>query len=162
MPMRLGLLLRYRGNDTGPRMDLVEEAERLGYESVWSSEAYGTDAVTPISWVLARTTRIKGGTGIMQIPARTPACAAMTAMSLQAMSNDRFLLGIGPSGPQVIEGWHGEPYGKPLARTKEYIEIIRKIFAREAPLQHRGEHYQIPYDGPGASGLGKPLKSIHK
>lgn len=160
--MRLGLLLRYRGNDTGPRMDLVEEAERLGYESVWSSEAYGTDAVTPISWVLARTTRIKGGTGIMQIPARTPACAAMTAMSLQAMSNDRFLLGIGPSGPQVIEGWHGEPYGKPLARTKEYIEIIRKIFAREAPLQHRGEHYQIPYDGPGASGLGKPLKSIHK
>jgi F420-dependent oxidoreductase-like protein len=160
--MRLGLLLRYRGNDTGPRMDLVEEAERLGYDSVWSSEAYGTDAVTPISWVLARTTRIKGGTGIMQIPARTPACAAMTAMSLQAMSNDRFLLGIGPSGPQVIEGWHGEPYGKPLARTKEYIEIIRKIFAREAPLQHRGEHYQIPYDGPGASGLGKPLKSIHK
>jgi F420-dependent oxidoreductase-like protein len=160
--MRLGLLLRYRGNDTGPRMDLVEEAERLGYDSVWSSEAYGTDAVTPISWVLARTTRIKGGTGIMQIPARTPACAAMTAMSLQAMSNDRFLLGIGPSGPQVIEGWHGEPYGKPLARTKEYIEILRKIFAREAPLQHRGEHYQIPYDGPGASGLGKPLKSIHK
>jgi F420-dependent oxidoreductase-like protein len=160
--MRLGLLLRYRGNDTGPRMDLVEEAERLGYDSVWSSEAYGTDAVTPISWVLARTTRIKGVTGIMQIPARTPACAAMTAMSLQAMSNDRFLLGIGPSGPQVIEGWHGEPYGKPLARTKEYIEIIRKIFAREAPLQHRGEHYQIPYDGPGASGLGKPLKSIHK
>lgn len=160
--MRLGLLLRYRGNDTGPRMDLVEEAERLGYDSVWSSEAYGTDAVTPISWVLARTTRIKGGTGIMQIPARTPACAAMTAMSLQAMSNDRFLLGIGPSGPQVIEGWHGEPYGKPLARTKEYIEIIRKIFAREEPLQHRGEHYQIPYDGPGASGLGKPLKSIHK
>lgn len=160
--MRLGLLLRYRGNDTGPRMDLVEEAERLGYDSVWSSEAYGTDAVTPISWVLARTTRIKGGTGIMQIPARTPACAAMTAMSLQAMSNDRFLLGIGPSGPQVIEGWHGVPYGKPLARTKEYIEIIRKIFAREEPLQHRGEHYQIPYDGPGASGLGKPLKSIHK
>jgi F420-dependent oxidoreductase-like protein len=160
--MRLGLLLRFRGNDTGPRMDLVEEAERLGYDSVWSSEAYGTDAVTPISWVLARTTRIKGGTGIMQIPARTPACAAMTAMSLQAMSNDRFLLGIGPSGPQVIEGWHGEPYGKPLARTKEYIEIIRKIFAREEPLQYRGEHYQIPYDGPGASGLGKPLKSIHK
>ncbi len=160
--MRLGLLLRYRGNDTGPRMDLVEEAERLGYDSVWSSEAYGTDAVTPISWVLARTTRIKGGTGIMQIPARTPACAAMTAMSLQAMSNDRFLLGIGPSGPQVIEGWHGEPYGKPLARTKEYVEIIRKIFAREEPLQHRGEHYQVPYDGPGASGLGKPLKSIHK
>ena len=133
-----------RGNDTGPRMDLVEEAERLGYDSVWSSEAYGTDAVTPIAWVLARTTRIKGGTGIMQMPARTPACAAMTAMALQAMSNDRFLLGIGPSGPQVIEGWHGEPYGKPLARTKEYIEIIRKIFAREEPLQHRGRALPDP------------------
>jgi len=160
--MRLGLLLRYSGNEGGLRMDLVEEAERLGYESVWSSEAYGTDAVTPATWVLARTTRIKAGTGIMQMPARTPACAAMTAMSLQAMSNDRFLLGIGPSGPQVVEGWHGERYGKPLLRTKEYIEIIRKIFARAEPLVHKGEHYRIPYDGPGATGLGKPLKSIHK
>lgn len=160
--MRLGLLLRYKGDAGGPNMDLVLEAERLGFESVWSSEAYGTDAVTPIAWVLARTTRIKGGTGIIQMPARTPACAAMTAMSLQAMSNDRFLLGIGPSGPQVVEGWHGVAYGKPLVRTKEYVEIIRKIFAREEALQHQGEHYQIPYNGPGASGLGKPLKSIHK
>jgi F420-dependent oxidoreductase-like protein len=160
--MRLGLLLRYKGETGGPNMDLVLEAERLGFESVWSSEAYGVDAVTPIAWVLARTTRIKGGTGIMQMPARTPACAAMTAMSLQAMSNNRFLLGIGPSGPQVVEGWHGVAYGKPLVRTKEYAEIIRKVFARESPLQHKGEHYQIPYDGPGASGLGKPLKSIHK
>ena len=158
--MKLGLLLRYAGEPGGPRMDLVLEAERLGYTSVWSSEAYGTDAVTPAAWVLARTTRIKVGTGIMQIPARTPACAAMTAASLQAMSNDRFLLGIGPSGPQVVEGWHGVPYGKPLTRTREYIEIVRKIFAREAPLQHQGEHYQIPYTGPGATGLGKPLKSI--
>jgi F420-dependent oxidoreductase-like protein len=160
--MRLGLLLRYSGNEAGLRMDLVEEAERLGYESVWSSEAYGTDAVTPAAWVLARTSRIKAGTGIMQMPARTPTCAAMTAMSLQALSNDRFLLGIGPSGPQVVEGWHGERYGKPLMRTKEYIEIVRKVFAREAPLEHKGEHYRIPYDGPGATGLGKPLKSIHK
>ena len=123
-------------------------------------EAYGTDAVTPIAWVLARTTKIKAGTGIMQMPARTPACAAMTALTLQAMSDNRFLLGIGPSGPQVIEGWHGVPYGKPLARTREYIEIVRKMLAREAPLQHQGEHYQIPYAGPDASGLGKPLKSI--
>jgi F420-dependent oxidoreductase-like protein len=158
--MRLGLLLRYAGEPGGPRMDLVLEAERLGYTSVWAGESYGTDAVTPIAWVLARTDRIKAGTGIMQMSARTPACAAMTAATLQAMSNNRFLLGIGPSGPQVIEGWHGVPYGKPLTRTKEYIEIVRKVFAREAPLTHRGEHYQIPYAGADATGLGKPLKSI--
>ena len=158
--MRLGLLLRYAGEPGGPRMDLVLEAERLGYTSVWAGESYGTDAVTPIAWVLARTSRIKAGTGIMQIPARTPACAAMTAATLQAMSNNRFLLGVGASGPQVVEGWHGVPYGKPLTRTKEYVEIVRKVFAREAPLQHQGEHYQIPYAGADASGLGKPLKSI--
>jgi F420-dependent oxidoreductase-like protein len=158
--MKLGMLLRYTGEPGGPDMELVLEAERLGYSSVWAGESYGTDAVTPIAWVLARTTKIKAGTGIMQIPARTPACTAMTAATLQAMSNQRFLLGVGPSGPQVVEGWHGEPYGKPLARTKEYIEIVRKIFAREAPLQYRGEHYQIPYAGADATGLGKPLKSI--
>jgi alkanesulfonate monooxygenase SsuD/methylene tetrahydromethanopterin reductase-like flavin-dependent oxidoreductase (luciferase family) len=141
-------------------MDLVLEAERLGYASVWAGESYGTDAVTPIAWVLARTSRIKAGTGIMQIPARTPACAAMTAATLQAMSNNRFLLGVGASGPQVVEGWHGVPYGKPLTRTKEYVAIVRKVFAREAPLQHKGEHYHIPYAGTDASGLGKPLKSI--
>jgi F420-dependent oxidoreductase-like protein len=112
--------------------------------------------------VLARTTKIKAGTGIMQIPARTPACTAMTAMTLQAMSNDRFLLGVGPSGPQVVEGWHGVPYGKPLARSKEYIEIIRKIFDRTGNLEHKSEHYEIPYKGPGASGLGKPIRSIVK
>jgi len=119
--MRLGLLLRYAGEPGGPDMDLILEAERLGYTSVWAGESYGTDAVTPIAWVLARTSRINAGTGIMQIPARTPACTAMTAATLQAMSNNRFLLGIGPSGPQVVEGWHGVPYGKPLTRTKEYI-----------------------------------------
>ena len=141
-------------------MNLVLEAERLGFDSAWTGEAYGGDAVTPIAWMLARTTKIKGGTGIMQMPARTPACAAMTAMSLQALSGGRFLCGIGPSGPQVVEGWHGQPYGKPLTRTREYVSIIRQAFAREAPLQHRGEHYQIPYTGAGATGLGKPLKSI--
>ena len=156
--MRLGLLMRYAGLAGGPPMDQILEAERLGYHSVWCGEAYGNDAVSPVAWVLARTTRINAGTGIMQMSARTPACAAATAATLQAMSGNRFLMGIGPSGPQVIEGWHGQPYGKPLERTNEYIEIARKVFAREAPLTHRGEHYQIPYAGPDASGLGKPLK----
>lgn len=157
--MRLGIVLGYTGS-AAIKMDLVEEAERLGFHSVWTSEAYGTDAVSPAAWVLARTTRIKVGTAIMQMPARTPACAAMTAMTLSALSGNRFILGIGPSGPQVVEGWHGVPYGKPLTRTREYIAIVRAILAREAPLTHRGEHYQIPYTGPGATGLGKPLKSI--
>ena len=153
--MRLGMLLRYHGHDLA--LDEVLEAERLGYTSVWSGEAYGTDAVTPTAWILARTTRIKAGVGIMQMQARTPACTAMTALTLQALSNNRFLLGIGASGPQVVEGWHGVPFGKPMARTREYIEILRKILKREAPLQHDGELYQIPYTGPGATGLGKPM-----
>ena len=158
--MRLGIVLRTTGPTPKLDMDMVLEAERLGYDSAWTSEAWGGDAVSTVSWMLSRTTKIKGGTGIMQMPARTPACAAMTAMSLQALSGDRFLLGIGPSGPQVIEGWHGVAYGKPLTRTREYISIVRQIFAREHPLEHTGEHYQIPYTGPGASGLGKPLKTI--
>src|SRR6476661_6526427 len=158
--MQLGITMRINGQVPKLSMDEVLEAERLGYVSVWSGEAWGTDAVSPAAWVLARTTKIKAGTAIMQMQARTPSCAAMTAMTLHALSGGRFLLGVGPSGPQVIEGWHGVAYGKPLTRTKEYIEIVRKVFAREAPLQHRGEHYQIPYVGPDASGLGKPLKSI--
>ncbi len=158
--MQLGITLRINGATPKLSMDEVLEAERLGYVSVWGGEAWGTDAVSPAAWVLARTTRIKAGTSIMQMQARTPACAAMTAMTLQALSNNRFLLGVGASGPQVIEGWHGVPYGKPLGRTKEYIEIVRKILARDAPLTHQGEHYQIPYTGPGATGLGKPLRSI--
>ena len=159
--MRLGLVLRVTGMSK-PAVDIeaVLEAERLGYECVWAGEAYGSDAVTPITWVLARTRRIKAGTSIMQRPARTPACAAMTAMTLQALSGGRFLCGVGPSGPQVVEGWHGVPYGKPVTRTREYIAIIRQILARERPLEFQGEHYQIPYGGPGATGLGKPLRSI--
>src|SRR5262252_2279228 len=156
--MRLGMLLRYHGHDLA--LAEVLEAERLGYDSVWSGEAYGTDAVTPTAWILARTTRIRAGTGIMQMSARTPACTAMTALTLQALSNNRFLLGIGPSGPQVVEGWHGVPFGKPLARTREYIAIIHQILERKAPLEWQGEHYHIPYTGPGATGLGKPLRSI--
>jgi F420-dependent oxidoreductase-like protein len=160
--MKLGLLLRYSGETGGPDIGLVKEAEQLGYESVWQGESYGIDSVSPIAWTLAQTSRIKAGTGIMQIPARTPACTAMTAMTLAAMSNGRFLLGLGPSGPQVVEGWHGVAYGKPLSRMKEYIEIVRKVMAREAALEHKSEHYEIPYAGPGASGLGKPLKTILK
>src|SRR6266550_8482317 len=155
--MKLGLLL---GTDLTLPIDRVLEAEKLGFDSVWTSEAYGSDAVAPAAWALARTTRIKVGTAIMQMPARTPAMAAMTAMTLDSLSGGRFILGIGPSGPQVVEGWHGVPYGKPLQRTREYIDIVRKILAREVPVEHHGKEYDIPYTGPGASGLGKPLKSI--
>jgi F420-dependent oxidoreductase-like protein len=157
--MKLAITIRV-SPDSGVDMDLVWEAERLGYEAVWCGEAYGTDAVTPVAWVLAQTKKIKVGTGIMQMQARTPACAAMTAMTLQALSGNRFLCGIGPSGPQVVEGWHGAPFGKPLLRTREYIAIIRQILERKAPLEYQGEHYQIPYMGPDATGLGKPLRSI--
>jgi F420-dependent oxidoreductase-like protein len=156
--MKLATTLRV--SPTGIDMEPVLEAERLGFEAVWCGEAYGTDAVTPVAWVLAQTTRLKAGTSIMQLAARTPACAAMTAMTLQAMSGNRFLCGLGPSGPQVVEGWHGVPFGKPQARMREYIAIIRQILDRKAPLEFHGEHYRIPYDGPGATGLGKPLRSI--
>src|SRR5262245_13430136 len=143
--MKLGLLLGLSGTDMNPALERALEAERLGFNSVWTSEAYGSDAVAPASWVLARTTKIKAGTAIMQIPARTPAMAAMTAMTLDALSGGRFILGIGPSGPQVVEGWHGVAYGKPLQRTREYIAIVRKIFERAEPLTFAGECHQIPY-----------------
>jgi F420-dependent oxidoreductase-like protein len=158
--MKLSTTIKFAPGYAGIEMDLVLEAERLGFDAVWAGEAYGTDAISPVAWVLARTTRIKAGTSIMQMPARTPACAAMTAMTLQALSGNRFLCGIGPSGPQVVEGWHGVPFGKPLARTREYARIIRQILAREGPLEHHGEHYDIPYRGPRSTGLAKPLRSI--
>jgi F420-dependent oxidoreductase-like protein len=158
--MRLGLTAGYSGSQMSLNLDLVLEAERLGFDSVWTAEAYGSDAVTPLAWIGARTRKIRLGTAIMQMPARTPAMTAMTAMTLDALSGGRFILGLGPSGPQVIEGWHGVAYGKPLTRTREYVTIVRQILAREAPLEFKGEHYQIPYTGPDASGLGKPLKSI--
>ncbi len=158
--MKLGFVFGYSGPKVSIPMDLILEAESLGYDSAWSAEAWGSDAVTPVAWVLAQTTRLKAGTAIMQMAARTPSMTAMTAMTLDQLSGGRFLAGIGPSGPQVIEGWYGQPYGKPLLRTREYIEIMRKVFRREKPLMHAGEHYQIPYTGPGAMGLGKPLKSI--
>lgn len=158
--MKVGIVLGYSGADFSILDEIIQGADSLGFDSVWTSEAWGSDAVTPAAWVLARTQRVKVGTAIMQMPARTPACAAMTAMTLATLSGGRFVLGIGPSGPQVIEGWHGVPYGKPLARTREYIAIIRQILERKQPLEHEGAHYQIPYHGAGATGLGKPLKSI--
>ena len=158
--MRLALNLNYSGASVALDMDKVLEAERLGYSSVWTAEAYGSDAVTPAAWIAARTTRIHVGTGIMQIPARTPAMTAMTAMTLDALSGGRFRLGLGVSGPQVVEGWHGQAFGKPLTKTREYVEIVRAIWKRERPLEYRGAYYQIPYGGADATGLGKPLKSI--
>ena len=158
--MKLSTTVKFSPGYAGIEMDLVWEAERLGFDAVWAGEAYGTDAVSPVAWVLARTSRIKAGTSIMQMPARTPACAAMTAMTLQALSGNRFLCGIGPSGPQVIEGWHGVPFGRPLARTREYAAIIRRALERKGPLEFHGGHYDIPYTGPGSTGLAKPLRSI--
>jgi len=158
MGLRLGLTTA--GADGPAIIALVREAERLGFDSTWCGESYGVDAVTRLAWIGAQTSRIRLGSSILQVPARAPALAAMTAMTLDALTGGRFILGLGPSGPQVIEGWYGVPYGKPLLRMREYIAIVRAVLAREAPLTHQGEHYQIPYTGAGATGLGKPLKSI--
>jgi F420-dependent oxidoreductase-like protein len=127
---------------------------------VWAAEAWGSDAVTVLSWIAARTSRIKVGAAILQMPARTPAMTAMTATTLNELSGGRFLLGLGLSGPQVVEGWHGVPYGKPLGKTREYVSIVRMIAAREHPARYDGEHYQLPYRGEDATGLGKPLTLI--
>ena len=156
--MRLGINLGYWGSGPDDGVALAQEAERLGFDSAWTAEAYGSDAVTPLTWVGALTSKIKLGTGILQMPARTPAMTAMTAVTLDLLSGGRVLLGLGLSGPQVVEGWHGQPYGKPLGRTREYIEILRRIWAREAPLEFQGEEYHIPIQG--GTGLGKPLKII--
>ncbi|MCY3917510.1 MAG: LLM class F420-dependent oxidoreductase [Chloroflexi bacterium] len=158
--MRLGLMVGYSGGRIDLPLNLILEADRLGYQAVWTSEAYGSDCITPLAWIGALTKQIKLGTGIMQMPARSPAMTAMTAMTLDQLSGGRVLLGLGLSGPQVVEGWHGRPYGKPLAKTREYVAIVRQILKREAPLVYQGEHYQIPYAGGDATGLGKPLKSI--
>ena len=158
--MKLGMLLGYSGQKMSIPIPAIKHAEDLGYESIWTAEAYGSDAITPAAWILAQTTKIKVGTAIMQMPARTPAMAAMTAMSLAELSGGRFIAGLGASGPQVVEGWHGVAYGKPITRLKEYVQIMKQIFAREAPAQFEGKMYQLPYTGAGATGLGKPLKSI--
>jgi F420-dependent oxidoreductase-like protein len=157
--MKLGYTMGYAPPGTNPTdlIDLAVEAERLGYDSAWAAESWGTDVVSVLAWLGARTTTLKLGAGILQIPARTPAMTAMTAATLDLMSGGRFLLGLGTSGPQVAEGWHGQPFGKPLQRTREYIEIVRAAIARQL-VEHHGEAYEIPYAGPDATGLGKPLK----
>jgi F420-dependent oxidoreductase-like protein len=147
-------------NGLAQAVETVQHAERLGYHSAWTAEAYGTDAVTPLTWLMAHTERLHLGPAIMQMPARTPAMTAMTAATLDGMSGGRFQLGLGTSGPQVVEGWHGQAYGKPLVRTREYVDIVRTILRREQPLEHHGTHYDIPYTGADATGLGKPLKII--
>lgn len=157
--MRIGIMLGYAAGTINLPMDLIKAADELGVYAVWASEAYGSDAVTPLAWIGAQTKNIKLGTAIMQMPGRTPANTAMTAMTLNQLSGGRFLLGLGLSGPQVVEGWHGVSYQKPLTRTREYVQILKKIFAREERLVHEGKIYQIPYQGADSTGLGKPLKS---
>lgn len=158
--MKLGLTTAGGDKPVSVDMELIGEAERLGYDIVRTSESYGGDAVSKAAWILCQTTKIHVGTGIMQFGARTPAMSAMTAISLDQLSGGRFRLGLGLSGPQVIEGWHGQPFGKPLGVTREYVTIVRKIFEREGPVEFQGKHYQVPYMGEGATGLGKPLKAI--
>ena len=156
--IKFGVQLGYWSAQPTDPMPMAVEAERLGFDSVWSAEAYGNDAVTLISWVAAKTERIGIGTAIMQMPARTPAATAMTALTLDHLTHGRFRLGLGTSGPQVAEGWHGVAFGKPLQRTREYVEIVRTILRREAPLEFHGEYYDVPVQG--GTGLGKPLKTI--
>ena len=159
--LKLGLNTGYWTGGPPPGVeDAVAEAERLGYDSIWTAEAYGSDVLTPLAWWGSKTSRLKLGTAIMQISARQPAAAAMAALTLDHLSGGRFILGLGVSGPQVVEGWYGMPFEKPLARTREYISIVRSVFAREGPVTAPGPHYPLPY--PDGTGLGKPLKpSIH-
>ena len=156
--MKLGLSIGYWG--AGPPHDATEQvaaADRLGFDSIWTSEAYGSDAVSPLAWWGASTTQVRLGTAIMQMAARAPAATAMAAMTLDHLSGGRVILGLGVSGPQVVEGWYGRPYAKPLARTREYVEIVRRIVAREAPVTFDGRFYPLPV--PDGTGLGKALKS---
>jgi F420-dependent oxidoreductase-like protein len=157
--LKLGLQLGYWGS--GPphnAVELVEEAERLGYDSVWTAEAYGSDALTPLSWWGSRTSRVRLGTALCQLSARTPTAMGMAAITLDHLSNGRFVLGLGVSGPQVVEGWYGQSFPQPLARTREYVSIVRQVVAREAPVTNDGPHYPLPF--PGGTGLGKALKPI--
>src|SRR5437773_6952199 len=156
--MKLGLMLGYWMAGPEDPIDLVLEAERLGYDSVWTAEAYGSDAVAPLCWIGARTRRIKLGTAVMQLSARTPACVAMTAMTIDHLSGGRLVLGVGVSGPQVVEGWYGQPFPKPMGRAREFVRLLRTMLRRQGPVTYAGQHYQLPYKG--GTGLGKPLKLI--
>ncbi len=159
--MRVGLSTGYWS--AGPPAGVVEqiaEAERLGFDSIWTAEAYGSDALTPLAWWGSATSTVRLGTSVIQMAARTPTATAMAALTMDHLSGGRFILGLGASGPQVVEGWYGQPYPKPLARTREFVDIVRQVFAREAPVTYDGSHYQLPF--PGGAGLGKPLKpTVH-
>jgi F420-dependent oxidoreductase-like protein len=156
--MRLGYHTGYWGAGPPPgAADAVLAAERLGFDSVWTAEAYGSDALTPLAWWGSRTSRIRLGTAVAQISARTPTAAAMAALTLDHLSGGRFVLGLGASGPQVVEGWYGQPYPRPLARTREYVHVVRTVLRREGPVVHAGDFYPLPYEG--GAGLGKPLRS---
>ena len=159
--LKLGLQLGYWSSHPPTNVvELVQEAERLGFDSVWTAEAYGSDALTPLAWIGSQTSRIRLGTAVCQMSARTPTATAMAALTLDHLSKGRMILGLGVSGPQVVEGWYGAPFSKPLARTREYISIIRQVLERENPVANAGPHYPLPYTGEGAWGLGKPLKPI--
>lgn len=157
--MDLGFMLGYWGAQPPANpVPLMQLAESLGYSSVWTAEAYGSDALTPLAWWGSQTSTIQLGTSIVQLSARTPTATAMAALTMDHLSNGRFILGLGASGPQVVEGWYGQPYAKPLARTREYVQIVRDVLAREAPLVSHGEHYRIPIEG--GTGFGKSVRSI--
>ena len=159
-PLRLGLHLGYWG--AGPpegAARAVELADEAGFDSVWTAEAYGSDVFTPLAWWGARTSRVRLGTGIAQLSARTPTATAMAAMTLDHLSAGRVVLGLGASGPQVVEGWYGQPFPRPLERTREYIDIVRQVLRRETPVQASGRHYRLPTDAPGTTGEGKALRS---
>ncbi len=159
--MKLGVSIGYSGAEMGMPIEFIKEAEALGYDSVWTAEAYGSDALTPLAFIAAHTKHIRLGTGIIQLAARTPANAAMSAQTIDALAGgNRMILGLGVSGPQIVEGWYGQPWGKPYWRIRDYVSIMKKIFAREEPVTHEGREISLPYTGEGAIGVGKPLMSI--
>jgi F420-dependent oxidoreductase-like protein len=159
--LKLGIQMGYWGAGPNPNMvGIAQQAERLGYDAIFTAEAWGSDVFTPLAWIGAHTERIRLGTAVAQLSARTPTATAMAALTLDHLSKGRVILGLGVSGPQVVEGWYGQPFAKPLSRTREYVNIIRQVMAREAPVQNDGEHYPLPFNGEGSWGLGKPLKPI--
>lgn len=159
--MKLGLMLGYSGAELNIPVKLVQLAEQLGYDSVWTAEAYGSDAITPLAYLAAHTERIRLGTAVIQLAGRTPANAAMAIATLDKLAGgNRVICGIGVSGPQIVEGWYGQPWGKPYYRIKDYVNIMKKIWAREEPVIHEGREISLPFTGEGALGIGKPLKSI--
>jgi F420-dependent oxidoreductase-like protein len=159
--MKLGLMLGYSGAELRIPIEDVKLAERLGYDSVWTAEAYGSDAITPLAFIAAHTDRIRLGTAVLQLAGRTPANAAMAMATLDKLAGgNRVICGLGVSGPQIVEGWYGQPWGKPYYRIKDYVAIMKKIWAREEPVTHDGKEISLPYTGPGSLGIGKPLKSI--